>query len=280
VSHEGHDHQPAEARIRPLLLSLVEVTRQADARARKAGGAQDPEAIHDLRVSLRRLRTMMRAARPVFGKKRMQTLGEELRAVAATAGAVRDDEVLRETLGDLKLEPTVRAEVEAWLARRERIEAQRRAGVTRLLAEGRLTRALEAVAQGLTKKKKHPHDESLSAHTLAHEAIAQAEENIRAIAPTRATPAALMHELRIRYKRLRYTAELFAPELGDAALSLEKRAAKMQKRLGELHDLDEAAARIRRATSLSPDTRATLLVTIGDRRIVVAAQCEALGRSA
>jgi CHAD domain-containing protein len=63
-----------------------------------------------------------------------------------------------------------------------------------------------------------------------------------------------MHTLRIRVKRLRYAIELLfaAGEATDKAL---KAAQKLQKRLGELHDVDEAQVRMGRARGLPTQTR-------------------------
>ena len=86
-----------------------------------------------------------------------------------------------------------------------------------------------------------------------------ASAGVAALLGGSASDAAAMHTLRIRYKRLRYTAELFARLLGERAAGLAKGAARMQKRLGELHDLDEALDHAsRRARSLTSPTRAAV----------------------
>src|SRR5262249_31837913 len=65
----------------PTLIELVDTARAASARVEEsfrgqkgasgATGALDPEAVHDFRVALRRLRTLLRVARKVYGKKHM-----------------------------------------------------------------------------------------------------------------------------------------------------------------------------------------------------------------
>jgi CHAD domain-containing protein len=113
------------------------------------------------------------------------------------------------------------------------------------------------------------------------------------IAALDAADGEAMHTLRIRFKRLRYTAELFGPLLErtgtdagagadagtdagagtgrDGTLAADaprlwargvaadaKHAARMQKRLGELHDIDVALQRTARAWGLDAATRAAL----------------------
>jgi CHAD domain-containing protein len=79
-----------------------------------------------------------------------------------------------------------------------------------------------------------------------------------------------MHALRIRFKRLRYAADLFEPVLGEHAALLSRQAARMQKRLGELHDVDEALVRIGRAWGLAPRPRAAVLCALRSTRRTLA----------
>ena len=60
-------------------------------------------------------------------------------------------------------------------------------------------------------------------------------------------PAAVesLHDMRIAAKRLRYVLEATAPALGPAAADGAKNAKKLQDVLGEIHDCDEFAPRVR-----------------------------------
>jgi CHAD domain-containing protein len=243
----------------PVLFGLIAAVRQAAARvaATANGGAgaargSDPEAIHDFRVALRRLRTGIRPARPVYGERRLRAIGAELRALAQATGALRDEEVLRETLGRLELPARASREVSVWLVQRARQERARRRGVGALIAAPDLGRALGRLTRCLARTR----DEEHTAVALAEEALASATRGVEELASAPPSDAAAMHALRIRYKRLRYTAELFAPVLGeDRAAAVAGAAARMQKRLGELHDLDEALVRCARARGLEAAAR-------------------------
>ena len=59
---------------------------------------EDEEAVHDLRVGIRRMRTFLRACVWLYRRSTVERLAGELRAVAQATNALRDEEVLVETL--------------------------------------------------------------------------------------------------------------------------------------------------------------------------------------
>jgi CHAD domain-containing protein len=242
------------------MIALVRETAGRVAASGGPAGASDPEAIHDFRVALRRLRTALRPARAIFGKRRLREIGGELRRFAQASGALRDEEVLRETLTALAVSPRARAELDVWLVQRARQERTRRRQMVVLLAHplpGAPT--LDDALVHLERRLGRRRHEEIGARALAEGAIAAASAAVAArAAEVSAADVAGMHELRILFKRLRYTAELFEPLLGERAAAIAKRAARMQKRLGELHDLDEALLRISRARTLSEPASAAV----------------------
>lgn len=303
----------AEEFLSPELLGLIEAVRVA-ARRIVAGAAPrrvalDIEAVHDFRVALRRLRTLLRPARRIYGKKRLQRIADELRLYADATSALRDEEVLRETLASLSLADEVRPAVDRWIARRARKERACRAEVTRLLAggeaapgqgagaPGRSRRALLAPERGappepaspspelepclarLASRLAHPKRKRLSAEDLARAAIDEALADVRTLATADPSDGPAMHALRIRFKRLRYSAEAFVPVLRDQATQIAKAASRMQRRLGQLHDVDEASLRMARAWGLSPVERdAVLAALVAERERLVGKVAAELGR--
>ena len=268
----------------PLLDAMIRAVRAATARVVSSGrkrraaeaSAEDPggdaEAVHDFRVALRRLRTVVRIVRDMHGRKRMRKIGEDLKRYADATGALRDEEVLRETLTALEVTPRTRQALAQWMERRRRQELSRRSGVVTLLREdGSAPRALvrppmplqASLADTLARLEKRlaRGGADVSALDLALASMSRARRDVREHAAATPADAEAMHTLRIRFKRLRYTAELFAPVLADAAAAV-RGATKMQKRLGELHDLDEALLRVSRAWGLSPRHRATVLAAL------------------
>ena len=57
-----------------------------------SGSDEDAEeAVHDFRVGLRRLRTALRAARRIYGKKRLREISEGLKRYGDVTSALRDE---------------------------------------------------------------------------------------------------------------------------------------------------------------------------------------------
>jgi CHAD domain-containing protein len=254
----------AEDYLAPALFALVAAVRREADRVAGASQGSDPDAVHDFRVALRRLRTVLRPARALYGKRSLRAVEDELRRFAQATGVLRDEEVLRETLAGLDLPPTARAGVDAWLVQRGRQERARRRRVGALVRGEQgpsdvpgLGETLAQLERRLGHRSRH-RQEGRDASSLAVAAVAHAAADVTARLGGLASDVAGMHALRIRYKRLRYTVELFAPLLGDRASAAVAAATRMQKRLGELHDLDEALARVRRARALPPRIRAAV----------------------
>lgn len=273
----------------PILLALIEGVQTTSRRVIASGegstdAAADDEAVHDFRVTLRRLRTLLGPARRTYGKKKLRHVTDGLRAFAHATGALRDQEVLRETLSALELDDDTRAAVDAWLAQRVQQEQTARAHVITVLRldlqddEAAARRKPSALALAL---RLEPHLAKLKrrilrrkakprgARELGQRTIDDALSDLRALATSDPADGAAMHALRIRFKRLRYSAETFAPLLGEHAEHLARAASRMQRRLGQLHDLDEALARLTDdagSPELSPQQRAAVLTALGVER--------------
>jgi CHAD domain-containing protein len=266
----------------PALSELVAKVRAAAARVAdsaatpgRASAGYDAEAVHDLRVALRRLRTLLRPARAIYGKRKLRAVADELRRFAQATGVVRDEEVLHETLAALSLPRRTRRALDAWLRSRERHERERRVAAIAVFTSdaGLPTKpSLEAALTALEACVRSRREGKQSATSLAQRALDAAIEGVRAAGAggARTTDPLAMHALRIREKRLRYTAELFAEVLPGEAARLAKDAARMQKRLGELHDLDEAIVVVLQARNLPRPTRPAVLQALREARAALA----------
>ncbi len=286
-AHKHHEHEPtitAHELLAPAVGELCATVREALARvaaASHARGAEgyDAEAVHDLRVGLRRLRTLLRPARAIYGKKRMRRSGDELRRFAQATGIVRDEEVLHETLAALDLPRRTRRALEAWIRSRGRRERELRKEAVELLTtheEARGLPSLEHALSALEAAVKSNRKGKQDARDVARAALDAAIDGVQAIGalgPSTADAPA-MHALRIREKRLRYTAEIFAEVLPGEATRLAKDAARMQKKLGELHDLDQAIAVVLQARSLSRPARPAVIQALREARAELAARLQ------
>jgi len=77
------------ARPVPAAVALIAVARLDEARAASArlDGREDPEALHDFRVALRRLRTLLRAYRQEAGDVTPKKLQRRLRDLTRDTSA-------------------------------------------------------------------------------------------------------------------------------------------------------------------------------------------------
>jgi CHAD domain-containing protein len=267
----------AHAFVSPRLRTLIGAVRGASARVIAGASplvrgtdAEDPEAVHDLRVALRRLRTILRALGPVYGERRVRRLRRGLGRVADATGLLRDEEVLQELVARLTLPEDVRAEVAAWLVSRGPVERRLRREVVLLLrerAEGEtLVSFLDELSARLDALDAEP-AATLGAQALAWDAMRRVVGEVAKGLDGSLSDPEEMHSLRICEKRLRYTAELFAELLGEDGERLQKSATRMQKRLGDLHDVDFALERLERARGLSEAARRALLSALTEARL-------------
>jgi CHAD domain-containing protein len=262
----GAEDLDAHALLAPILRHGIGDVRAAAARvlASTTDEGRDDEAVHDFRVAIRRLRTALRPARDVYGKKKLRSIAAELGRVARASGSLRDEEVLRETIAGLTLEPQERMAADRWLAARKPLERARRRRLAELIGEPAtkseasslpsLAAALNALEARLATSIDAP-----SALRFAAKSLTMAERGVTELIDVEAHDVVGLHELRIRFKRLRYTCELFGAFYGARGAALLKAATKMQKRLGEVHDFDEATNRVLRARSLSDHDRRTIV---------------------
>lgn len=196
----------------------------------KVRTAPDPEAVHDLRVAIRRCRSVAAVMEEVDADAvwpEMRKLGRKL---FRQLGELRDTQVLEDwvkRLGD-EADP-VRQRLEGVLEAREgelRVAALKAAAKFDQKTWRKLERGLQRRA-GLV-----PAD-GPAAECLALERLESAKElHARALRTERPRP---WHGLRIGVKRFRYTAESLLPTRYEAWSDDLKR---VQDLLGDVHDLD------------------------------------------
>jgi CHAD domain-containing protein len=224
--------------------------------------SSDDEAIHDLRVAIRRLRTMLKLVRPVYGRFHADVVRRAFTDVQRATGDLRDEEVLEETLDLAAAHGHVAhdATYDAWRRARRARERRLRRAVVAHLHTGELTRARALLKALITLPVKPKRDRDLP--KFARKSVVSARARIEKKRDARVEDAEALHDLRIAYKELRYTAELLHDAIPADLGALAEPAARFQKRLGEIHDVDVALATANRARSLAPQTRAGLLASL------------------
>ncbi|MBH1933117.1 CYTH and CHAD domain-containing protein [Streptomyces sp. AV19] len=219
----------------------VEAVVALDPGARR--GTED--AVHQMRVATRRLRSAFRTYGKVLDRRVTDPLGAELRWLAGELGVDRDREVLvarlRERLGELPrvlVRGPVRARLRVWSVR-NRVEARRR--LTAVLDGPRYLALLDAldvlVADPPLRAGAARSPEKVLAKAVRRDygRLSARVEHALATDPGPERDAAL-HDARKAAKRARYAAEAAAPALGKDARRLVKRMKAVQTVLGDHQD--------------------------------------------
>jgi CHAD domain-containing protein len=225
------------------------------------------DAVHDLRVALRRARTVLEVGRRVLGRFHADTVLEALREVQRVAGALRDEEVLLEKLAEHGADV---GDTAPWFEARKRRERRLRSALVRAVRAGALERSRSLLAALLLFPVKPSRERRLD--RLARRAVARARRKVQKRRRSLPEDSDGLHRLRVAYKRLRYTVDALASALPSDAVALAPAAARMQGRLGEIHDVDVALTCVRRARLLDDAARARLVAALeADRAARLAA---------
>lgn len=208
---------------------------------------RDIEHLHQMRVAVRRMRATLKAARPLLEAAWADGLRAELGWLGRALGPVRDLDVMLERLRSesADFETAEQAAAEALVGDLHAEREAARASMLAALASPRYTALLERLADAVRLPLPTP---SATSHQPELVDLVRAEYRSLSKAVRRAgeePPDAVLHALRIRGKRLRYTGELAEPALGAPVQRLLKVTASLQDVLGEHQDACVAGQRIR-----------------------------------
>ncbi|MDA3626264.1 CHAD domain-containing protein [Saccharopolyspora sp. WRP15-2] len=206
----------------------------------------DPEELHQMRVSVRRMRAMLRAARPFLDQGWSEPLRAELGWLGRALGPVRDLDVL---LDRLREESADLPEGERAAAARliSGLEAEHGAARIELLTALGSDRYLDLLRAVATAVRSTPEESDVdSARELRALVLGEFRKLRKAVARLPESPADPdLHALRIRGKRVRYTAELAQPAFGKPVQQLIRATRRFQDVLGEHQDACVAEERVR-----------------------------------
>ena len=211
----------------------TQAERLADA-LRRLFQNPDAEAIHDVRVACRRLRVFLKLTESLFRKRLIRAVRRRLKKLLKRLGSIRDAEVLSERIHCArKAQPEVARLFDA------QIQLQRLTAAVALENEGfgTMPRLIEVLAnppaldpRGVKRLSK------IDVAEFARDVLSDELDRLAKFADVSAeTKPARLHALRIEFKKLRYTAEFFAPTLAHAK-ALGEKARDYQDLLGNLRD--------------------------------------------
>lgn len=261
-AEDTHEESLPDSRIGPRLAGeLHAMQARLEETGRRVLEDGDELAVHDLRVTIRRTRTLLEVGRSVFGAFHADEVRRALAELQRATGALRDEEVLLQIVSSFSVSTT---NLNAWLAVRRRREGRLRAEVRRLVRQGGLARVKELLAALLAFRVKASRDKRLVKFARRAVESAQREVDRRLVANDHARA---LHRLRVSYKRLRYTTDTFVdvlpPGLGGP---VARTAAAFQKRIGDVHDVDIVIASVRHSRALPTSARQPLLVALSHLR--------------
>jgi CHAD domain-containing protein len=240
------DTKSPDASAPPLERVLAMVRAQLEnIRAHDPGTrlGTDPEELHQMRVAARRLRAVLRAARPMFAVKPIDALRVDLKWLGTALGGGRDLDVMRDYLRReiVALDVADRGVGRALLRRLARARERSRREIGEALDSPRYFTLLDRIEETIAQPPVADADVSLV--DLAAREFKKLRNRARRL-PETPTDSDL-HEVRIRAKRVRYATELVVAEAGHAAERFVDRLKKLQDVLGEHQDAVVAETRLR-----------------------------------
>ena len=234
---------------------------------------EDIESVHQMRVAIRRMRTLFGLLGAHYRPKTVAKYGGGLRRIARALGRIRDLDVLILDLQDFQRSqpaPTQAAldEVIGILdARRARYRKQLNKrfdskSYARFLRQFRRLCRKPGRGARPVPKREDPHQVRHALPLLLHErlAIVRAYDTV--------LPAAedtTLHALRVEFKQLRYALEFFLPLLGTTAQSFLVEVKAMQDLLGRINDIAIFSEYVQGLEGLTPEGAAAIASYSADR---------------
>lgn len=248
-----------------------------------------PDAVHQSRVAIRRLRAAFSLFADVLGEEQLAVYRAEWKAVAAGLGPARDMHVLVE-----RIEATAPDHAEDATVLLDRLRAKRAVATQdaqALLAGKAFQRLLVDFAHWLEQGADAKRKARQPLPDFAARQLTRRRRKLVAAGKLAALSDEALHELRIKGKKLRYAAEFFAtlfPKDENGRRDFAKALGKLQDCLGGVHDLAVAQGHHETLfTDVEPIAAAGLSAQLGafqdhgpDRKPMVRSASRALARVA
>lgn len=214
-----------EAFVANLRASLAQI----GANATGAAAGRDPEYLHQLRVGIRRLRSVLRTFRELLRRRGADAIDRQWRAIMHTLGSARDWDLFHRTLdgGELRRE-----------ADQRRRETQRLARA--LVKSPRFRKVRSATFAWARQRPWRRHaDAGERLPRFARQALDHLHARLcKAAQGINWRDAGRRHRVRIRVKRMRYACDFFAAAFRPRRMrAFLDRLHSLQDLLGELNDI-------------------------------------------
>lgn len=269
--HKAVGHDPF---LSYLLAALRERLDILDTALRQVMDADEPDAVHDARVTSRRLRSGLQLWSEARPRKKVKRWRRQTKAITQSLGDLRDTDVQLRFVKDRLQEPDITADLRAGLEflqkrlerKRKKYHRRARRTIKRLRRRG----TLESMAS--TWASWQADGESVAMDPQVRDRakpliLTRFNDVVRPAStlPT-AEEANELHRLRIALKHLRYTLEIFTPAFAGQLEPAVSAAKDLQKLLGDLHDADVWINRLPKLLAKQEDeTRSGLATLLDDR---------------
>jgi CHAD domain-containing protein len=228
-----------------------------------------PDAVHQMRVAARRLRSVIGSFQPLLERRRTETVRVGLRVLGEALAPVRDSEVMLAYFAGVPPEPAV-------LLVQQSLREGHRTGRVRLLAsldDGRHETLVRSLTSMLDPSPFRPRAAAPAGPTLLP-LLQEADARVELAATLALTADAAsrdehLHEVRKLSKRARYAAEAAAPALGEPARTLAAAMVSIQDALGRHQDTVQAIRLLRSVRDGAAADRAYVDPAAFDRLIEV-----------
>ncbi|WP_233804933.1 CHAD domain-containing protein [Paraburkholderia sp. HP33-1] len=211
-----------------------------------AGGIRDDasaETLHELRVSLRRLRSLWWAFAPLLDKGENARQRAVYKFLATAAGKTRDWDILIELLAQED------SGAQALLPKLEQARSDTLATSRETLTTADVKRLLRDALAATSEELNAAHESDIALRKFAAERIGASERSlkkrIKRARRAKRSHYEAFHDVRKAGKRLRYLFEFFGPVLRSGHKRMLRRLKKIQKRFGMLNDTVASEALLR-----------------------------------
>ncbi|MFP6684238.1 MAG: CHAD domain-containing protein, partial [Polyangiaceae bacterium] len=204
MSHDA-SAPPADTARAPTLPELIAptihaLTNRIEQGASRVTTMSDDEAIHDFRVAIRRLRSVLATTRSIYEPKRIKALSKQLKRFADGCGALRDEEVLSETLARVVLDATTREQLSRWLDGRKNLASDMKREAARLASSTDLRACLLAITRATVPEASRP-TATPTLGSFCRKQLDAAAGRVESLLPAETSDGEGLHRLRIAFKR-------------------------------------------------------------------------------
>jgi triphosphatase len=222
------------------------------------------DGVHDMRVSMRRLRNALRDLSPILKKKPFRAFNKDLKKLYDVVGAVRDEDVAIASLEKMRTETDseiVRQGIHNLLGDHYKTRDKAREKLTAEFADGRVSKLEKELAAlidkgaGFKGSKRETTLNEIGAKAIGSiiKRFCKLSDNLYTAYDFEA-----LHRFRIASKRLRTALELFAVCWDEDVAPFIDQVAKIQLLLGKVHDRDGWLTDL--TARLSPNNKKVLIV--------------------